>query len=170
MTRPPVPYAANAVRHASNGEQEAQLSARIARLRLTTFLVAAAIMVWTLSREVTPLPLAVASLLFVAFGCLVAWHARVDERVAWHEALRRVNVRAMARRARDWSALPEADAPAGFDLTDHPYAVDLDLFGRASLFQWLGTRGNSAWTNETRDVAARTGVSCRSRRASGRDR
>ena len=95
-------------------------------------------LVWTLSRGATPLPLVVASMLFVVFGILVAWHARVDERVAWHDALRLVNVRALARRARDWHGLPDGAAPAGIDLTDHPYALDLDLFGRASLFQWLG--------------------------------
>jgi MutS domain V len=138
VTTVPVPYAQNASRHAADGEREAQRSTLIARLRLTTFLVAAAVLVWTLSRGATPLPLVVAFLLFVAFGILVAWHARVDERVAWHDALRAVNMRALARRARDWHGLPDADAPAGVDLTDHPYALDLDLFGRASLFQWLG--------------------------------
>ena len=138
MTLLPIPYAENAARHARDREKEAQLSIRIARLRLTTFLVAMACFVWTLSRGATPLPLVTAFLLFVAFGLLVAWHARVDERVAWHEALRVVNVRALSRRARDWQALPDADAPAGVDLADHPYALDLDLFGRASLFQWLG--------------------------------
>ena len=110
----------------------------IARLRLTTFLVAAAILVWALSHGGMPLPLWTAFLLFVAFGFLVVWHARVDERVAWHGALRLVNVRALARCARDWTALPDAEAPTGVDLEDHPYALDLDLFGRASLFQWLG--------------------------------
>jgi MutS domain V len=135
---PPVPYAVNAARHAGDAEKEAQLSTVIARLRLTTFLVAAAVLVWTLSRGATPVPLAIAVLLFVAFGALVAWHARVDERAAWHEAQRLVNIRAQARRGRDWHALPDGEAPAGIDLTDHPYALDLDLFGRASLFQWLG--------------------------------
>jgi hypothetical protein len=135
---PPVPYAENAARHARDGEQEAQLSKVIARLRLATFLVAAAVLVWALSRGVTSFPLWTAFLLFVAFGFLVVWHARVDERVAWHGALKLVNMRGLARRARDWQALPDAEAPAGVDLEDHPYALDLDLFGRASLFQWLG--------------------------------
>jgi hypothetical protein len=138
VTSLPVAYDENAARHSRDGEKEGHLSRLIARLRLATFLVAAGIVVWTLWRGATPLPLVIAFLLFVTFGILVAWHARVDERVAWHEALRFVNVRARARRARDWHALPDADPPAGIDLTDHPYALDLDLFGRASLFQWLG--------------------------------
>ncbi len=138
MTPAPVPYAGNAVRHAADSVREGRRSTLIARLRLATFLAAATLLVLTLSRGATPLPLVVALVLFVAFGILVAWHARVDERVARHDALRLVNVRALARRARDWHALPDGDAPAGIDLTDHPYALDLDLFGRASLFQWLG--------------------------------
>jgi hypothetical protein len=40
--------------------------------------------------------------------------------------------------ARDWDGLPAVDPPAGVDLSNHPFAIDLDLFGRASLSQWLG--------------------------------
>ena len=69
---------------------------------------------------------------------LVVWHARVEDRAAWHDALRVVCERAFARVERRWEDLPPADAPASVDLTHHPYAVDLDLFGRASLFQLLG--------------------------------
>ena len=49
------------------------------------------------------------SALFAIFGGLVAWHARVDVRVAWHLALENVNLRACARAA-DWAALPDGDA------------------------------------------------------------
>jgi hypothetical protein len=134
----PVPYGENAARHARDGASEAQHSIRISRLRLGTFLVASGILAWTLTRGVTPAPLLAAAVLYAVFGALVAWHARVDARVAWHDALRQVNLRAGSRRARDWHALPDADAPGHLDLVDHPYAIDLDLFGRASLFQWLG--------------------------------
>ena len=88
--------------------------------------------------------------------------------MAWHDALRLVNVRAMARRARDWHGLPDADAPAGIDLTDHPYAVDLDLFGRASLFQWLGPRSTIGGRTDARDVAAQPGATRGGRLATGR--
>jgi hypothetical protein len=107
-------------------------------LRLATFLAASAILAWTLTRGATQAPVLAAAALYAVFGGLVTWHARVDARVAWHDALRQVNLRAGSRRARDWRALPDAEAPGHLDLTDHPYAVDLDLFGRASLFQWLG--------------------------------
>jgi hypothetical protein len=159
VSRATVPYSDNAASHARDAARDSQLSTRISRLRLATFLSATAILVWTLSRGATPAPIALAAVLFAVFGAFVAWHARVDARVAWHDALRVVNLRANSRRARDWHALPDADAPAGIDLTVHPYALDLDLFGRASLFQWLGpaatVRGREMLANWLLEPASR---------------
>lgn len=131
-------YRAHAARWADRRDERAGVSARISRLRLATFLPAAACVVWLLSQGFTVALTLVAVGLFAAFGVLVAWHARVEERVAWYEALRVVNMRGAARVARDWPSLPGADAPADLDLSRHPYALDLDVFGRASLLQWLG--------------------------------
>ena len=134
----PVSYSGNAERHRQARDEEARHSLLFSRLRLITFLAAATCLVWTLSRGATPLMLLIACVLFVAFGALVVRHARIEERIAWYEALRLVNVRGAARVARDWNVLPEAQAPNDVDLSTHPTAVDLDLFGRASLVQWLG--------------------------------
>jgi MutS domain V len=131
-------YSENAARYAALRDELARISARISRLRLATFLPAAACLVWLLSRGFTPILTAIMVVLFVAFGVLVAWHAQVEERLAWYEALRVVNVRGVARVLRDWKSLPSAEPPAGLDLSGHPYALDLDAFGRASLYQWLG--------------------------------
>jgi ABC-type multidrug transport system fused ATPase/permease subunit len=133
-----VPYRQNAERHAAARDVEARLSTKISRARLAVFLLASAFAIWTFSREVTPVTLLAAVALFTAFGALVVWHARVESRIEWLDARRLVNLRAIARLRHDWSALPPGDAPPGFELSDHPYALDLDLFGRASLFQWLG--------------------------------
>lgn len=131
-------YQARADMHASRRDVERRRSALISRARLVVFLAAASLLIWTLARHADPLRLIACLLLFVLFGVLVAWHARVEERVAWHDALRLVNDRALARIERRWDHLPPAEAPLAVDLTHHPYAVDLDLFGRASLFQLLG--------------------------------
>ena len=100
-----------------------------------------------------------AAAFLIAFAVLVVWHARVDERMAWFEALRLVNVWALARLRRDWNGLPPADPPPAIDLAHHPYALDLDLFGRASLAQWLGPSATpagsarlSAWLLDPADV------------------
>ena len=112
-------------------------SAALARWRLITFLPGLALLIWGIVDGVA-LALAAGPALLVAFGALVVRHARVEERIARCQALRTVNERAIARLDRNWDALPGADAPAGISLEDHPYAQDLDVFGRASLFQWIG--------------------------------
>ena len=116
----------------------AQRSGRISTLRLATSLPAAAMILWLLTRGFSGVPAAIAVVFLLAFGVLVVWHARIEERIAWLDALQLANVRARARVQRDWRLLPQAEPPAGIDLTHHPYAIDLDLFGRASLYQWLG--------------------------------
>ncbi|MDQ3347884.1 MAG: DNA mismatch repair protein MutS [Acidobacteriota bacterium] len=131
-------YQTRARAHVLCRDEELQRSRRISRLRLAVFLAALSLLTWTLMSGADPLRLAVAAGLFAAFGALVVWHARVEERAAWHDALRLACEYAQARVDRHWAALPSADAPSGIDLANHPYALDLDLFGRASLFQWLG--------------------------------
>ena len=131
-------YATKAIRHIADRDVAARRSAIIARLRLATFLPGAAVLTWALTRGVTPDRLVLAIVLFGIFAALVAWHALVEDRVAWYDALRLVCQRGVARQARDWSALPHGDPPDGVDPSGHPYAIDLDVFGRASLFQWLG--------------------------------
>lgn len=133
-----VPYEPRARDHAVHRDAELKRSAQISRVRLVVFLPAAGCLVWTLARGADPVRLTIAAGLFLVFGVLVFWHARVEDRAAWHDALRTVSLRAAARVARRWDDLPRADAPGSIDLVHHAYALDLDLFGRASLFQWLG--------------------------------
>ncbi len=116
----------------------ARRSLLLSRLRLLTFLPALALFILALSRgPLVPLLLA-AGALFVLFGILVVLDARVDERLRWLDALLLVNQRAIARIDRAWDEMPPAEPPPGVDVDGHPYAADLDLFGRASLFQLLG--------------------------------
>ena len=133
-----VGYDARATQHAKNRDTELAQSARISRARLAVFLCAAGLLIWTLASGADPLRLTIAVVLFFIFGVLVFWHARVEERAAWHDALATACTRGAARQARRWDDLPPADAPASIDVAHHPYAHDLDLFGRASIFQWLG--------------------------------
>jgi hypothetical protein len=140
----PVPYAENAERHGRARDLETQRSVRISRLRLASFLTGAAALVWLWSYGAAVIPLGIALGAFILFAMFVVQHSRIDERAARHEALRVVNVRALARIARQWNELPDVPAPPGIDVTDHPFAGDLDIFGRASLFQWLGPAATPA--------------------------
>jgi MutS domain V len=133
-----VPYQARAAEHGARRDAELRRSLQISRARLLVFLIAAGCVIWTFARRGGPPWLTVDAVLVIVFGVLVAWHARVDERATWHAALQTVSRRSAARVERRWDDLPPAEPPASVDLLHHAYAVDLDLFGRASLFQWLG--------------------------------
>ena len=130
-------YAARAEQHAAARDEQKRRSSVFSRWRLVTFLPALAILIMAL-RTPQPATFAASAALFAVFGVLVVRHARVEERAAWFEALRAVNARGIARIGRQWDALPPGPEPRGLDLEAHPYATDLDLFGRASIYQWLG--------------------------------
>jgi hypothetical protein len=137
-------YEAGQDRYTSLRDEQRRRSALLAKLRLATFLPAVAAFVWWLGFFGGMPAFVLAVALLLAFGVLVVRHARVEERAARFEALRLVNVRGSARLARDWDALPPAPAPAGAAVDGHPYAIDLDVFGRASLFQWIGPAATEA--------------------------
>src|SRR5829696_1200078 len=130
-------YGQRAADHTAQRDGAARTSTALSRWRLVTFLPALGLLIWSGSGAGVP-ALAGALALFLAFAVLVVKHARVDERVAWFNALKTVNERAIARIERRWDGLPSGAVPAGMAIDGHPYAVDLDLFGRASLFQFLG--------------------------------
>ena len=105
---------------------------RVSRLRL--LLVAAAILLLVI-RGWAAWPLA--AVLVVAFLVAVAVHIRVLEArdrarraVAWYED-------GLARLRYQW--IGRGDAGERFRPADHPYADDLDLFGRGGLFELLAT-------------------------------
>jgi hypothetical protein len=131
-------YAGRSRHHVALRDAELRKSARISHFRLATFLSGVAILIWTLSHHATPQAFALSGALFVVFGGLVFWHAKVEERAAWFDALRQADDWALARVERRWDDLPAAHTPRSIDVAHHPYALDLDVFGRASLFQWLG--------------------------------
>ena len=137
-------YASRAARFERARDEEERRSARIARLRLATVLPGLALIGWVVFGRGPSGAAAAGVLLLLGFGALVVRHARIDQRVAWLDALRIVYGRADARVRRDWGALPPAVPPVGKDLADHPYALDLDLFGRASLAQLLGPAATPA--------------------------
>ena len=125
-------------------------SRRISWLRLGLFVVAIALLV---RAELRPQGrgafLAGGFALLAAFGVVAAWHGRVKRKQRWFDVLARLNEEGPLRIARDWDRLPGAEfAPGrpGFAGTasdiaagpDHPYALDLDLFGRASVFHLVG--------------------------------
>jgi hypothetical protein len=113
-------------------------SGRLANLRLLVFVVALAVGGWGIWSEL-PWLVVVGVLLLGGFVVLVVRHRRVERVRRRLLGLARINDEADRRIARDWATLPvrhviRPDA-------EHPYALDLDLFGRASLFHLLESIG-----------------------------
>ncbi len=74
----------------------------------------------------------------VAFVWVLPYHDRVIQRQRREGELRRINEEGLLRLARDWMGLPVPSLPEPHD-ADRPMARDLNLFGRASVAQLLGT-------------------------------
>jgi hypothetical protein len=129
-------YESRAAEQYAARDRWAAVSRRISYARLAVFIGAAVGIIAAISGEFgfRLAFLAAGILLVVVFAALVVWHDRVERRERWHDALGHVAERGAARIRRDWRVLPVPSADAD---PDHAYAVDLDLFGRASLFQLL---------------------------------
>ncbi|MDB4994800.1 MAG: MutS-related protein family 1, partial [Myxococcaceae bacterium] len=77
--------------------------------------------------------------LIALFVTLVAVHARVIVRMERASAALRFHERGIARLAGEWHSEGPDGRPTGdaFMTPNHPYLGDLDIFGKASLFQLL---------------------------------
>ena len=74
----------------------------------------------------------------VAFFWVLPYHDRVIQRQRREGELRAINEEGLLRIARDWTRLPLPSLPEPDD-TERPIARDVNLFGRASVAQLLGT-------------------------------
>ncbi len=109
----------------------------VSRLRLLTFFGAVAAFGW--GSHASSIVGAIAGLLLLAvFAALVARHARLLHAIECAEAKQSFASRGIARLDRRWDALPEVLPQRAANLDAHPYARDIDLFGRVSLTKWLG--------------------------------
>jgi hypothetical protein len=98
-------------------------------------------------------------LALAAFVAAVAWHLRIVRALERAQRATRYYARALARLDDRWAGV----GPSGqrFARPEHPYARDLDLFGRGSLYQLLcaartqmGQDALAAWLCEPADRAA----------------
>ncbi|MCL2723620.1 MAG: DNA mismatch repair protein MutS [Polyangiaceae bacterium] len=74
--------------------------------------------------------------LVIAFGAIVIVHARVHTELERMLAAQRFHENAIARMDGKWRSFPSTGETWGH-YPGHPFAGDLDIFGRASLFQLL---------------------------------
>ncbi|HET7586318.1 MAG TPA: hypothetical protein VFK13_15505 [Gemmatimonadaceae bacterium] len=139
-------YAMRRERFAAERAALEQRASAVAHARLAVF-VGAALALVVLGTTPEPrsmtIALAVAAVgLSAAFIWLALHHGTLKDRARRAEALARINAEGESRARREWSVLP---APSWLTApSDHPYAVDLDVLGHASLAQLCGPTGTSA--------------------------
>lgn len=137
--RPERTYRERLDRFRADKREVEERTARVGRLRMAAFLGAFAVF-YAAEQVASPISwlLAAAGVLTLAgFGYLVRRHRRLRSREARLEALAGLNEEALARLERRWGGLrPEREASG---LRSHPYALDLDVVGPASLERLLST-------------------------------
>jgi hypothetical protein len=108
----------------------------VANARLVAFLAAAVAAAWGLWGRAS-LGWGIAGHLLAVFGVLAVYHARLGRERARLATLLAIQEEALSRIDRRWSDLPAPWVPEVSP--NHPYAFDLDIVGRASLFQLANT-------------------------------
>ncbi len=136
MTTPTDAYAERRTRFTDERDARTATWNLLANLRLLAFVVAAAAGAWGLwGRNRTGV--VIAAIALAVFVVLAVMHHRVGKSRARAACFVDLNERGLARIARNWAVLPPVADP---ELPpDHPFAHDLDLFGRASLACLLDT-------------------------------
>ncbi len=130
-------YRARVERFVAERDDLANRSRRLSWARMAMFVAAIAFLVRAELVEESRAAFLLGGLVsLVIFFGLVIRHGRIKRSFRRAEALVMLNEEGSRRIARDWDHLPGAD----FGPIDprHPYAIDLDVFGHASLFQLVG--------------------------------
>lgn len=130
-------------------DQQQRTINRLSNYRLGVFILGLAGSFW-LYRAVSLLAGLAAGL--VTLGLIVylaVWQGQIRIQLKYSVTLGGLNSRGLERLAGKWTLFPNSGAE--FAEEDHPYASDLDLFGQASVFQWI----NSAVTPLGRETLAK---------------
>ena len=109
-------------------------------LRLAFFLLGAGLLIFAWTEWAWWYAAILSFGLLLAFALFVGYHERIAARRRHQERLAEVNRREAEALAGDWSAFPDGKE---FQDAEHPYALDLDLFGPHSLFQFLNRTSTS---------------------------
>ena len=110
--------------------------AGVANVRVVAFLAAAAFVLLTIFHRLPAWGYVPALVAALGYGALAFWHGRLLQAEARARAEAAYHRRGEDRLTGAWHAHPPGGPPPE-SLADHPYALDLDVFGHGSLFQLL---------------------------------
>jgi hypothetical protein len=135
LVNPGAEYAERLAARLASAERFERLHVRVGNLRLLVFLIAAAIAWGAFARDaISPWWLAAPAAGFLA---LLVYHDRVIRDRDRARRAAKYYERAIARIEDRW--MGSGESGERFRNPNHPYADDLDLFGKGSLFELLST-------------------------------
>jgi hypothetical protein len=105
------------------------------RLRVALFLLAAAMFFFGRNHPWATAAFSAGGAAVLGFFAAVVYHEHLRRQIRRNALMRQINQQALARLQRDWAAMPEREV--SLPPEHQAVADDLDLFGHASLFQWL---------------------------------
>jgi hypothetical protein len=110
--------------------------AGVANARVVAFLATAAFLLLTIFHRLPTWGYVPAVAAALGYGALAFWHGRLLQSEARARAEAAYHRRGEDRLTGAWHSHPPGGPPPE-QLTEHPYALDLDVFGHGSLFQLL---------------------------------
>ncbi len=113
---------------------------RLANIRLAAFVATGICLIWGVAQGVAA-AVGLGLVLGAIFVGLVRYHRQLGLLRDRASGMRDVNTESIERLARRWETIPLRHQVSASQ--QHPYAADLDLFGRASLLQLLDTTRTS---------------------------
>jgi DNA mismatch repair ATPase MutS len=117
-------------------DKQSRYSNRISNLRLLTFVAGLGLALFLYAQN-TLIGFVVFAVALVLFIYLVTVHSKISAQRKLSSALKLINENSLKRLSGEWVTFPDT----GEEMKDaqHPYSRDLDLFGKASLFQLTNT-------------------------------
>jgi len=137
MKRPLEEYISRKNDYNSKLKKITSLSNTISNMRLLVFIsgLGFSIYLYIIRLETQSILTLFASM--ALFLVLVVKHEKILRKKRYTEALINVNEMSIKRINGEWKSFE--DTGEFFKDGDHPYSEDLDIFGKASLFQWINT-------------------------------
>ncbi len=146
MKDPQIIYTRRKIAYEKLNAKQKQATDRLSNYRLITFFLGFAIalvLYLNLSRVIGIITGLVTLILFVY---LALRHKQVRTQLKYSQILINLNKKGLDRLGGEWGTFP--DSGVEFRDEEHPYASDLDLFGQASIFQWINS-AHTPWGRET---------------------
>ena len=137
-------YSARIAERKLERERRAQKVSWVSYARLLVFVVGVAMAWFVWETDSLPWPWLLAPA--AAFAVLANWHARLYEGLRQAERSEKFYTRGLARLRDEWAG--SGNQGVSFVDARHPYASDLDIFGKGSLFELLATT-ESPWGAKT---------------------